>query len=122
MPTTVRLRKPWRAEGLLAQLPRSGDSCEDGGMTALDPKNDAPKTEATPELKKLLERLTSGDAMSIVENGVVLGELRRAAPELAPWDVAQELSKSVPESAWDAVPQDLAKDFDHYHYGHPRAK
>jgi hypothetical protein len=91
-----------------------------GTMTALN-QNQGLQTEATPELKKLLGQLQNGDALSIVEGGVVIGQLRRA-DNTAPWELALKLGKSVPESAWDSVPKDLAENFDHYHYDHPRDK
>lgn len=36
------------------------------------------------------------------------------------WDAADRISESVPPEEWAKVPADLAKQFDHYHYGHPR--
>lgn len=38
------------------------------------------------------------------------------------WDAAARISESVPESEWAKLPADLAKNFDHYHYGHPRVE
>lgn len=38
------------------------------------------------------------------------------------WDVAARIRESVQESEWEKLPGDLAKNFDHYHYGHPRVE
>ena len=94
-------------------------------MTAVNPNHEPPKTDATPELKRLLGQLTNGDAMSIVENGVVIGRLSRAGAQestdaAAPWDLALSVSASVPPAEWSGVPADLAKNFDHYRYGHAK--
>ncbi len=36
------------------------------------------------------------------------------------WEIARRISASVPDEEWDKIPRDLSKNFDHYHYGHPR--
>ena len=36
------------------------------------------------------------------------------------WEVFQELSASVPDEVWDAVPTDLSEQHDHYIYGTPK--
>ena len=36
------------------------------------------------------------------------------------WDIAAKLRSAVPAGEWDKVPADLARNFDHYHYGHSR--
>jgi hypothetical protein len=36
------------------------------------------------------------------------------------WEVFQELSASVPDEVWDALPTDLAEQHDHYIYGTPK--
>lgn len=94
-------------------------------MTALNPKNDSPKVEATPELKQLLARLTNGHALDIVENGVVVGRLSLVpfeppSDDAAPWEIALAVSATVPPKEWAAVPSDLAKNFEHYRYSHPK--
>lgn len=33
---------------------------------------------------------------------------------------ARAISESVPDEVWATLPRDLAANFDHYHYGHPR--
>lgn len=38
------------------------------------------------------------------------------------WDVAARISESVRDSEWEKLPVDLARNFDHYHYGHPRVE
>lgn len=37
-----------------------------------------------------------------------------------PWQIASELYKQVPESAWADVPTDLSANIDHYLYGAPK--
>lgn len=49
-------------------------------MSASDPGNESRRVEATQELKRLLAPLSNGDSLSIVENGVVIGQLRRIGP------------------------------------------
>lgn len=36
------------------------------------------------------------------------------------WEVAKEIVSEYPENAWDGVPTDLARNLDHYLYGHPK--
>lgn len=36
------------------------------------------------------------------------------------WDVALAIGASIPKHEWDKVPTDLARNLDHYLYGHPR--
>jgi len=36
------------------------------------------------------------------------------------WEVFQELSASVPDEVWDALPTDLSEQHDHYIYGTPK--
>jgi Arc/MetJ-type ribon-helix-helix transcriptional regulator len=44
-----------------------------------------------------------------------------AAPAYKPiWEVFQELSASVPDEVWDALPTDLSQQHDHYIYGTPK--
>ena len=44
-----------------------------------------------------------------------------AAPAHKPiWEVFQELSASVPDEVWDALPTDLSEQHDHYIYGTPK--
>jgi Arc/MetJ-type ribon-helix-helix transcriptional regulator len=44
-----------------------------------------------------------------------------AAQERKPiWEVFQELSASVPDEVWDALPTDLSSEHDHYIYGTPK--
>ncbi|HZF08407.1 MAG TPA: hypothetical protein VFE33_06410 [Thermoanaerobaculia bacterium] len=44
-----------------------------------------------------------------------------AAPPRRPiWEVLEELGATVPDSEWAKVPQDLAKNLDHYLYGAPK--
>ena len=36
------------------------------------------------------------------------------------WEIAAEISASVPDEEWEKVPTDLSKNFDHYLYGAPK--
>jgi Arc/MetJ-type ribon-helix-helix transcriptional regulator len=36
------------------------------------------------------------------------------------WEVFQELSATVPDEVWDALPTDLSEQHDHYIYGTPK--
>ena len=36
------------------------------------------------------------------------------------WEVFQEISASVPDEVWDALPTDLSEQHDHYIYGTPK--
>jgi len=36
------------------------------------------------------------------------------------WEIAVEIGASVPDGEWQKVPKDLAKDIDHYLYGHSK--
>lgn len=36
------------------------------------------------------------------------------------FDLAAEVTAGVPDEAWSMLSTDLARNFDHYHYGHPR--
>jgi hypothetical protein len=38
------------------------------------------------------------------------------------FDFVQEISKNIPEEAWDNVPTDLAINVDHYLYGHRKTE
>ena len=38
------------------------------------------------------------------------------------WEVAKEIVDEYPVNVWDGVPSDLAKNLDHYLYGHPKKK
>lgn len=43
-----------------------------------------------------------------------------AQPDKPIWEVFQELSASVPDEVWDALPPDLSAEHDHYIYGTPK--
>jgi hypothetical protein len=46
---------------------------------------------------------------------------REATPTAKPiWDIAREISASVPDEEWEKLPRDLARNFDHYLYGAPK--
>ncbi len=52
-------------------------------------------------------------------------ELARPEPEYDPsvpslWERIAAISASVPMEEWEKLPTDLAKNFDHYHYGAPK--
>lgn len=36
------------------------------------------------------------------------------------WDEATRITGSVPPGEWEKLPTDLARNFDHHHYGHPK--
>jgi predicted transcriptional regulator len=36
------------------------------------------------------------------------------------FELAAAAAAEFPEADWAALPRDLAQNFDHYHYGHPR--
>lgn len=36
------------------------------------------------------------------------------------WDIAAQITATVPEAEWAKLPTDLAKNFEHYRYGYPR--
>jgi hypothetical protein len=35
-------------------------------------------------------------------------------------ELVERAREGVPRDAWKTLPPDLARNFDHYHYGHPR--
>jgi hypothetical protein len=52
-------------------------------------------------------------------------EMARPKPERDPsapsiWEKIAAISASVPIEEWEKLPRDLAKNFDHYHYGAPK--
>jgi hypothetical protein len=91
----------------------------------MDSTHETPRVEATPELKKLLQGLTNG-AVDIVDGGVVVARIQRIEPRrvdrngVPPWEVALAIGGAVSVSDWSTVPDDLAKQFDHYRYGHAK--
>ena len=84
-----------------------------------------------PELeRRVTDKVQSGryrSADQVIEEGLDLLEARDTAPGTPPayddrpiWEVIAEISRSVPEEAWDDVPTDLSKNLDHYLYGAPK--
>jgi Arc/MetJ-type ribon-helix-helix transcriptional regulator len=69
--------------------------------------------EAMTEAASLLvERLNHEQAQATAST---------AAPKHKPiWEVFQELSATVPDEVWDALPADLSEQHDHYIYGTPK--
>jgi predicted transcriptional regulator len=79
-------------------------------------------------LKRRIDQLAQTNGMSPVDL------LREAVEEFAArrnggespansdslWDAAARITAAVPDEEWAKLPSDLAKNFDHYHYGHPR--
>jgi hypothetical protein len=52
-------------------------------------------------------------------------EMARSEPERDPgapsiWEKIAAISASIPIEEWEKLPKDLAKNFDHYHYGAPK--
>jgi hypothetical protein len=45
-------------------------------------------------------------------------EFDPTAPSI--WEKIAAISASVPMEEWEKLPRDLAKNFDHYHYGAPK--
>ncbi len=43
-----------------------------------------------------------------------------APPRKPIWEVFQEISASIPDEEWDALPTDLSEQHDHYIYGTPK--
>lgn len=50
-------------------------------------------------------------------SGAGLSETKAPVPVRAIWEIAEDISASVPEEAWDEVPRDLAANYKHYLYG-----
>lgn len=84
-----------------------------------------------PELeRRVTDKVQSGryrSADQVIEEGLDLLEARDTAPgtpaahdDRPIWEVIAEISRSVPEEAWDEVPTDLSKNLDHYLYGAPK--
>jgi hypothetical protein len=48
-------------------------------------------------------------------------EIVEARDDRPIWEIAREISASVPDDEWDRVPSDLALNLDHYLYGARRA-
>jgi Arc/MetJ-type ribon-helix-helix transcriptional regulator len=48
------------------------------------------------------------------------GQEKTAARQKPIWEVFQEISASVPDEVWDALPTDLSEQHDHYVYGTPK--
>jgi len=36
------------------------------------------------------------------------------------WEIAEELSATIPDEEWAKIPPDLSKNLDHYLYGAPK--
>lgn len=79
--------------------------------------------------RRVTARLQSGryrSADQVIEEGLDLLEARDterapvALDERPIWEVIAEISRSVPEEAWDDLPSDLSKNLDHYLYGAPK--
>lgn len=66
--------------------------------------------------------LSTTEAMQEAVQEFVANHQQRPQSLDSDWifDFAAELTASVPPEAWAELPTDLAKNFDHYHYGHPR--
>jgi hypothetical protein len=45
---------------------------------------------------------------------------RKRKPNKPLWQMIVELGNSVPESEWEKLPTDLARNFHHYHHGSPK--
>lgn len=85
-----------------------------------------------PKLQeRIAAKVESGEYRSadeVVEKGLDLLEARRSVSGLSGtrddarplWEILEEISRSVPEEAWDEVPSDLSKNLDHYLYGAPK--
>lgn len=48
------------------------------------------------------------------------GNSARTTDDEAPWDIALRIGESIPIDEWAKLPRDLASQFDHYCYGHPK--
>ncbi len=59
------------------------------------------------------------DAM-IRSNGEIPADRNDSDQSEAPWQIALDVGSQVPDRAWEQVPQDLARNLDHYLYGSPR--
>lgn len=66
-------------------------------------------TSPTEVLQEALDRL-SRESESVAES----------ANDDDIFAIAERASKLATDAEWASLPTDLAKNFDHYHYGHPR--
>lgn len=84
------------------------------------------KLSLSPETERLIaEKISSGryrSADEVVREGLKLlpaSEQDTAAPKTLGdlVKLVEEITSSIPDSAWDKVPPDLAENVDHYLYG-----
>ncbi|HWL92033.1 MAG TPA: CopG family transcriptional regulator [Phycisphaerae bacterium] len=79
-------------------------------------------------LKRRIDELAESNGVSpadLVREAVDAFAARRNGSEAVGdseglWDDAAKITASVPAQEWEKLPGDLARNFDHYHYGHPR--
>lgn len=91
---------------------------------------DTRMTSSTPiiddALKQRIAELSDASGLSsleILREAIEQFAAKRHAQKSgvdALYDAIAEIRASVPAEAWATLPTDLAKNFDHYHYGHPR--
>lgn len=65
----------------------------------------------------LVQRLRQEQALA---KSAAASQADAAQPHKPIWEVFQEISASVPDEVWDALPDDLSEQHDHYIYGTPK--
>lgn len=82
--------------------------------------------------RRITEKVKSGfyqSADELIERSLDLLDQRdgakpsaRLAAPRSIWEIADEISRSVPDEEWAKLPTDLSKNFDHYLYGAPKVE
>lgn len=96
------------------ELPARPLVLEAAGVPPNDPTN-------SHQAVDILKRLGFETCYSGGPHELRMGETEEEAPRRKGWgsilEIVSDATKEVPESAWEALPTDFAKNIDHYLYG-----
>ncbi|MDP8240443.1 MAG: hypothetical protein P9X24_15235 [Candidatus Hatepunaea meridiana] len=82
-------------------------------------------TERVANTLELVKDMRSDERLELIrlmkDNNLIYGELRKEAihnvTERPIEEILMELASQIPEEDWDAIPNDLSENLDHYLYG-----
>ena len=74
-------------------------------------------TAAASNFAALLDHVRAGDEVAIEHDAHPVAVLRPAAPAPSLDKTFGAIAQDVPDEEWERVPEDLAKNLDHYLYG-----
>lgn len=92
-------------DALMHQIEALADA---GGMTTVE------------LIRAALEEYTATHGAGVVPHPNTLGTAPDKPLGVRLNDLLDAVLADVPSAELDALPRDLARNFDHYHYGHPR--